>query len=72
MQSPDSREKPPALLRAFEGCPAKEEAHGGITEGFLKVREKGTPKDIREWAIAEGLEVSLRGRTSTEVRAGFP
>ena len=32
---------------------------------------KVTTKEIREWAIGEGREVSLRGRISAEVEQAF-
>jgi len=32
---------------------------------------KNTTKEIREWAIGEGLEVSLRGRVSAEIEQAF-
>lgn len=34
-------------------------------------QEKATPAEVREWAKANGHEVSDRGRLSTEVRAAF-
>ena len=32
---------------------------------------KATPKEIREWAIGEGREVSLRGRISAAIVRAF-
>ena len=38
-----------------------------ISEGSAK----GTTKEIREWAIGEGREVSPRGRISAEIEQAF-
>lgn len=34
-------------------------------------QEKATAREVREWAKANGHEVSEKGRLSTEVRAAF-
>lgn len=48
-------------------------AHARRSSGGRGRKRSGgpTPSEIREWARAEGMEVSDRGRVSEEVRAAY-
>jgi len=50
---------------------AKPSAEKQVAATASKVPAKTSSREIREWAIEEGLEVSLRGRISAEIEQAF-
>nr|WP_257226615.1 Lsr2 family protein [Rhodococcus opacus] len=61
--------KAPATKAAAKKTPAKKTSVKNASAS--KTPAKRTSREIRQWAIGEGLEVSLRGRIPTEIERAF-
>ncbi|SEB35834.1 Lsr2 protein [Rhodococcus jostii] len=59
------------LLCAFDDCLTSREKNMAVSPRGSERSAKKTTKEIREWAIGEGLEVSSRGRISAEIEQAF-